>query len=63
MPENPLTEKDLLDIEQALAELEEAEASAQMAQQAGIDVTRELQQIRENREKLLRIKQTYFPNA
>lgn len=59
---NPLTDQDAVDIDRALSDLKEADELGSLAEQAGIDVGSRRQTIRDNRDKLLRIKQTFFPN-
>ncbi len=58
---SPLTEADLADINRALARLEDAETLIQKAQQAGIDVEAFRTRARENQDRLLKIKQSFFP--
>lgn len=61
MPDGPLTETDLQQINEALAEIESAESIIAQAKQAGIPLERQEAQARETKEKLLRIKQAFFP--
>ena len=58
---DPLTETDLADINRALARLDDAERLIQKAQQAGIDVEPFRKAARDNQERLLKIKQAFFP--
>lgn len=61
MAEGPLTEGDLDQINQALTEIESAEGIIAQAKQAGIDLSTQEGQARDTKEKLLRIKQAFFP--
>ena len=61
MANGPLSERDLEQINQALVEIENAEGIIAQAKQAGIDLTRQETDARETKEKLLRIKQAFFP--
>ncbi len=57
----PLTEADLSDINRALSRLDDAENLIQKSQQAGIDVEPFRQRAREHKDRLLKIKQAFFP--
>lgn len=57
----PLTEADLSDLKRALVRLEGAEDLIAKAQQAGIDVEPFRQRARETKDRLLKIKQAFFP--
>ena len=61
MPNPPLTEEDLVQINAALTEIDDAEGIIAQAKAAGIDLGRQEVQARETKEKLLRIKQAFFP--
>lgn len=61
MPDGPLTESDLEQINAALVEIESAEGIIAQAKAAGITLERQEVQARETKEKLLRIKQAFFP--
>lgn len=61
MPDGPLTENDLQQINAALTEIESAEGIIAQAKAAGIPLERQEVQARETKEKLLRIKQAFFP--
>ncbi len=61
MAEGPLTEHDLEQINAALVEIESAEGIIAQAKRAGIDLGRQEVDARETKEKLLRIKQAFFP--
>lgn len=61
MPDGPLTEHDLEQINAALTEIENAEGIIAQAKAAGIPLERQEVQARETKEKLLRIKQAFFP--
>ncbi len=58
---SPLTETDLTDINRALARLDDAEGLITKAQQAGIDVAPFRERASANRDRLLKIKQSFFP--
>ncbi len=63
MPINsPLNEEHLRRINKSLADLDDAQIQVELAKRAQIDVADQEKQIREAREKLLRIRQVYFPN-
>ncbi len=61
MAEGPLTEQDLEQINAALTEIESAEGIIAQAKAAGIPLERQEVQARETKDKLLRIKQAFFP--
>ena len=61
MTNGPLKESDLDQINQALVEIESAESIIAQAKQAGIPLDAQENQARETKEKLLRIKQAFFP--
>ncbi len=61
MPDGPLTENDLEQINAALVEIESAEGIIAQAKAAGIPLERQEVDARETKEKLLRIKQAFFP--
>lgn len=61
MPDSPLTDQDLDRINAALVEIEGAERIIAQAKAAGIPLDRQEGQARETKEKLLRIKQAFFP--
>ena len=58
---SPLTETDLADINRALSRLDDAEALMVKSQQAGIDVEAFRARARESKDRLLLIKQSFFP--
>lgn len=58
---SPLSEADLADINRALARLKDAEGLIAKAQQAGIDVEPFRERARESEDRLLKIKQSFFP--
>ncbi len=62
-PFSPLTREHLEAIRNGLDALTVAEQQIALAKQAGLDVTAFEQQLRDNRDKLLRLKNTYFPGA
>ena len=61
MANGPLSDRDLEQINNALVEIESAEQVIAQAKQAGIDLSRQETEARETKEKLLRIKQAFFP--
>lgn len=60
--QNPLTPEDLTRINDALDTVTTAEHQLALAKRAGIDVSAQEQQIARNKERLLQIKQVYFPD-
>lgn len=60
-PPNPLTEQDLERINTGLAQAREAQELIDMASRAGIDVEEFRVRARDSQEKLLRMKQVFFP--
>lgn len=60
-PANPLTYQHLSDINAALRALDQAEAAANQAKSAGLDMAQQLQTIQAQRQQLLQIKNVYFP--
>lgn len=58
---DPLTDKDLEQIEANLVQLGVAEDAIKRAEQAGLDVSTLKATSREQRQQLLKIKQTFFP--
>ena len=61
MPKEVLGERDLEQINNALVEIEDAEGVIAQAKQAGIDLGPQEALARETKERLLRIKQAFFP--
>ncbi len=61
MAKEVLGERDLEQINNALVEIEDAEGVIAQAKQAGIPLDRQETEARETKEKLLRIKQAFFP--
>lgn len=59
--EQPLTEKDLTELNARLDDLRRAEALIQQAIRGGIEMTDQQRQVRDLREQLLRLKQAFFP--
>ena len=59
--QNPLTEQDLEDLDKALQDSRDADELIEMSQRAGLDVEAFRVRNREARERLGRIKQTFFP--
>ncbi len=58
---DPLTEKDLEQINDNLTQLAVADDAIKRAEQAGLDVSTFKVQSRDQRAQLLKLKQTYFP--
>lgn len=58
---NPLTETDLEDLDKALRDSKDADELIEAAQRAGLDVSVHRDRNREARERLVRIKTTFFP--
>ena len=58
---NPLTDTDLEDLNKALQDSSDAEELIELSQRAGMDVTEFRERNREARERLVRIKTTFFP--
>lgn len=63
MPETlkPFTDKDWPRIEQGIQAAEDALAQIALAKQAGVDVGEREKQAQQNKARLLKIKNTYFP--
>ena len=61
MPDGPLTDQDLDRINAALVEIEGADRIITQAKAAGIPRDRQEVEARETKEKLLRLKQAFFP--
>lgn len=60
---NPLTESDLEDLNKALQDSADAEELIEMAGRAGLDVSEFKDRNREGRDRLVRIKSTFFPGT
>jgi hypothetical protein len=58
---NPLTESDLNKINDSLRRLDEADEMIRRAKTAGLDMASQEQQSRENRDRLQKLKQAFFP--
>lgn len=58
---SPLSGEDLGRINTALSNVDKGLAQAELAQRAGIDVSGQIQQLKDTQAKLLQIKQVYFP--
>lgn len=63
VPNSPLNDTHLQQINAALAAAQTAETQIILAKQAGIDVSASEQQLQEAKAKLRAIKHTYFPGA
>lgn len=60
---NPLNASDKKSIDQALLTIKEVEGQITKAKQAGLDVTPQETRLRELKDKLQKIKATYFPTG
>ncbi len=60
-PQDLFTEQDLQRINEALAQLDTAQEIIEMGKQAGLDVEQQEERAREQRNQLLRLKNTFFP--
>lgn len=58
-----VTPDHLTQINQALAQIQTLKSELDLAQRAGLDVTRLVQQITEREAQLRQFRQTYFPNG
>ncbi len=58
---SPLSEGDFTELTANLAKLDQAEREMERASRAGIDMSGQKVQMRELREKLTKVKQSYFP--
>jgi hypothetical protein len=63
MPISPLNDSHLANIKKSLEIANSALQAAEMAERAGIDVTAQKQSLQDSIQKLLQIKQVYFPNS
>lgn len=61
MSANPLTENHLAQINQGLDQVNVALQQIDMAKRAGLDVSAQEQQANDTRDKLLQLKNVYFP--
>ncbi len=62
MAENgPLTQADLIELKQKITELDKADLLIAQAERAGIDVSGQQDKTRELRDKLMKMKQAFFP--
>lgn len=59
--QGPLEEKDLVDIQAKLKDLDRVDMEINRAKAAGIDVAGFVTQAKDARSQLLKIKQVYFP--
>lgn len=62
MPMEPLTAEDLQRIRDALRQIDEVQETIARAKAAGIDVSAQERTLTEQRNRLLRIKQAFFPH-
>ena len=60
-PPNPLTDQDLVDLDKALEDSRDADVLIEQAQRAGLDVEVFRTRNTDARERLTRIKRTFFP--
>lgn len=61
-PDHPLTEADLAEINRGLDAVKAAKAQIALATRAGIDMSAQLAAANDAETRLIRVKQTYFPN-
>lgn len=59
--EGPLTSADLVELKQKIVELDKADKLIEQASRAGIDVSGEQTRTRDLRDKLMKMKQAFFP--
>ncbi len=59
--EGPLGPADLIELKQKLVELDKADKLIEQAKRAGIDVEGQQAKTRELRDKLMKMKQSFFP--
>lgn len=59
---NPLTESHLTQIRRSLDIADQALAQIELAERAGVDVSAQKQSLLDSKQKLLQIKNVYFPN-
>lgn len=57
----PLTDADLIELKRNLAELDKADKLIEQADRAGIDVAGQKEGARQARDKLMKMKQAFFP--
>lgn len=62
MAETPFNETDFSRIQDALANIEQAEELARRATAAGIEVSSQKERLKESKDALLKLKQQFFPN-
>lgn len=60
--DSPLTDADLVQMNQKLAELTRAEGLIEKAIRGGIDMSTQQAQARELRQKIMKLKQSFFPS-
>ncbi len=61
--DGPLHAEDLVEINNRLGDLLLADEEIKLAEQAGLDVTGLRETARNQRQQLIKIKQTYFPGS
>lgn len=61
-PTSPLGDAELKRIKESIGQLDEAQIQADLATRAGIDVAEQKKTIADTKQKLMRIRQVYFPN-
>jgi len=59
--EGPLGPEDLVELKQKMVELDKADKLIEQAVRAGIDVTGQQEKTRDLRDKLMKMKQAFFP--
>lgn len=62
-PDSPLTASHLSQIRNALDMIDRTQKQVDLAQRAGIDVTVQQQQLADSKQKLLQLKNVYFPGV
>lgn len=61
MSNGPLRDEDLIEINESIKALDEADKLIDQAVRAGIDISDKREESRQSRERLMKIKQAFFP--
>lgn len=61
MTNGPLRDEDLIEINESIKALDEADKLIDQAVRAGIDISDKREESRQSRERLMKIKQAFFP--
>lgn len=61
MSNGPLRDEDLTEINESIKALDEADKLIDQAVRAGIDISDKREESRQSRERLMKIKQAFFP--